>query len=297
MDVPAVLAPGGLEPLRDVFVFVRRVVVDDEVHVQLGGDVAFDQFQESQELLVAVPGPAVGENLAGRGVQRGEQRRRAVALVIVGHRGGATARQRQRRLGPLQGLTLGLLVHAQHHRGLRGIQVQPDDIDELGLEVRIVGQLERLHPPRAQLPRPPQTRHRVLADTVARRHGPRRPMRRTTRRAPPQRVRHDRLDDLSGNLRLAPPPRTHPTHRRDTVGGEPNPPRPHRVGLHPHRTSDRPVRHPVGGHHQRRRLTHLPIRQRIRPRHHLQLPTMLNRHLQRGRNHHRHTPTLTHPTI
>ena len=50
MDVPAVFALGGLEPLRDVVVFVGCVVVDDEVHVELGGDVALDEPQEPEEL-------------------------------------------------------------------------------------------------------------------------------------------------------------------------------------------------------------------------------------------------------
>ena len=62
-------------------------------------------------------------------------------------------------------------------------------------------------------------------------------------------------------------------------------------------TSDLPVRHPIGGPQQRPSLTHPPIRQRPRTRHHPQLPTLLNRPLQRGRNHNSQCPIPTHTTI
>ena len=78
VDVPAVLAAGLVEPVGDVFVLVGAVVVDDEAHVA-AGDVAFDELQEPQELLVAVPGAPLVQDLAGGGVERGEQRGRAVA--------------------------------------------------------------------------------------------------------------------------------------------------------------------------------------------------------------------------
>ena len=45
-------------------------------------------------------------------------------------------------------LALGLFVKGEHHRTLRRIEVEPDDIDELGLEVLVVRQLERVDLPR-----------------------------------------------------------------------------------------------------------------------------------------------------
>ena len=52
-------------------------------------------------------------------------------------------------------MALGLLVEAQHHCSLGRVQVEPDDIDELLLEGRVVGQLEGLDPMRSDLPGPP----------------------------------------------------------------------------------------------------------------------------------------------
>jgi len=44
------------------------------------------------------------------------------------------------------GLSAGLprfaLVHREHQRPVRRIEIEADDVDQLGLEVRVVGQLE-----------------------------------------------------------------------------------------------------------------------------------------------------------
>ncbi len=58
-----VAKPGG-EPAFDLGVLVGAVVVDDEVDVATGGDVGVDVPEEAQELLVAVPRFALGEDLA-----------------------------------------------------------------------------------------------------------------------------------------------------------------------------------------------------------------------------------------
>jgi hypothetical protein len=39
---------------------------------------------------------------------------------------------------------LGLLIEAEHHRPGRRIQIEPDHVDQLGLEVRVVADLEPL---------------------------------------------------------------------------------------------------------------------------------------------------------
>jgi len=65
-----------------------------------------------------------------------------ITLVVVRHGAGPARHHRQARLGPVQCLALGLLIEAEHHRPFRGIHGQPDDVDELGLEVRIVGALK-----------------------------------------------------------------------------------------------------------------------------------------------------------
>ena len=253
-----------------------------------------DQFQESQELLVAVPGPA-GENLAGRGVQRGEQRRRAGACnrgsswrrdpassaATVGTAPGpGTGTSRPRTTPPRTAAGPGTTRPSTSLASNRG------SLDNLNVSTRHGRNPRALHRrATVSLPTPWRAAMARVDQCVAPSAG-----------RPPNVSATIASTTPAGISGLRPRPgRTRPTAGHRPRRTEPATPAP--CGLHPHRTSDRPVRHPVRGHHQRRRLTHLPKRQRIRPRHHLQLLTLLNRHLQRGRNHHRHTPTLTHPTI
>ncbi len=71
---------------------------------------------------------AYADDRTGQHVQRGEQRGRAVALVVMGHRAVTARLHRQARLRTVQGLNLALLVHAQHDCLVRRVQVQPHDV-------------------------------------------------------------------------------------------------------------------------------------------------------------------------
>ena len=59
------------QPLPDLGVLVRRIVVQHEVDVQLRRHLPVDQPQERQELLVTVPLPALPEHLSSGDVQGG----------------------------------------------------------------------------------------------------------------------------------------------------------------------------------------------------------------------------------
>jgi len=48
--------------------------------------LAVDLPEERQEFVCPVARQAFADNLAGRHIERGEERRRAVALVVMGHR-------------------------------------------------------------------------------------------------------------------------------------------------------------------------------------------------------------------
>ena len=93
---------------------------------------------------MAVPFPALPEHPSSGDVQRGEQRRRAVPDVVVGVAFGLAEAHRQRRLGAIERLNLRLLVHAQDHRVVGRVEVQPDDVAHLLDEERVGGQLEKV---------------------------------------------------------------------------------------------------------------------------------------------------------
>ena len=129
-----------------------------------GRHLALDGVEEADELLMPVALHAAADDGAVEHVQGGEQRGRAVALVVVGHRAGAALLHRQAGLGAVERLDLALLVDRQHDRMRRRIDVEADDVLQLGGELRIVGELELAHPVRLQPMAAPDALHRGDAD-------------------------------------------------------------------------------------------------------------------------------------
>ena len=75
-------------------------------------------------------------------VESREQGRGAVALVVMRHRPAAALLHRQPRLGAVKGLDLALFIDRQHQSLVGRIEVEADDILDLGDEVRIARKLE-----------------------------------------------------------------------------------------------------------------------------------------------------------
>src|SRR5215472_7944682 len=85
-----------------------------------------DEAEKLEPFLVAVPLLAQTEDLAVSGIQGGEQRRGAIALVIMRHGWATSGFERQAGLGTIKGLDLTLLIQAKHHGMLRRIQIQTE---------------------------------------------------------------------------------------------------------------------------------------------------------------------------
>src|SRR5262249_7982551 len=122
---------------------VGGVIVDDRMDLLMLEDLGVDLIEEADELLMPMALHIAADDGAVENVERGEQCRRAVALVVVRHRPGAPRLHRQSRLSPVEGLGLALLVDPQD-AGMGGrVDVESDPIPELFGERRIVRQLER----------------------------------------------------------------------------------------------------------------------------------------------------------
>ncbi len=65
------------------------------------------------------------------GVEGGEERGGAVAFVVASLAGRGSRTQRKHWLGAVERLSLRLLIHAEHHRPLRRVHVQADDVAHL----------------------------------------------------------------------------------------------------------------------------------------------------------------------
>ena len=73
----------AFQPCFDLGMLVGGVVVDHQMEVEGSGRVAVDAPQEAQEFLVTMARHALADDLAGGDIERGKQRRCAVALVVM----------------------------------------------------------------------------------------------------------------------------------------------------------------------------------------------------------------------
>lgn len=71
------------EPRAHGLMFVRAVVVEDEMHGEVRRDIGVQLAEEGEEFLVPMPPFALREDLAGLDVERREQRRGAMPRVVV----------------------------------------------------------------------------------------------------------------------------------------------------------------------------------------------------------------------
>jgi hypothetical protein len=74
-----------VEPSPDLSVLARGIVVGDQMHVELLRRLDIDAVQEREPFLVAVSWHALTDHRAAGDIECGEQRRRPMALVVVGH--------------------------------------------------------------------------------------------------------------------------------------------------------------------------------------------------------------------
>ena len=187
----------ALEPSLNLGVFMGRVVVDDEMEIERFGDVVVDGAQKAQELLMTMAAHAFADDLAGGDVERREQGRRSVSLVVVGHRAGAALLQRQSRLSTIERLNLALFVDRQHQRLVRRVEIKPDTVLNLLTELGIVGQLEAARQMRLEPMRRSDALHARMAQDDRLGHFAQRPV------GAPRRLLVERLDCHRVQRRLA----------------------------------------------------------------------------------------------
>ena len=169
---------------------VGGVVVDDGVDAFPCRDLRLDGVEEADEFLMPVALHVAADDGAVEHVERGEQRRRAVALVVVGHRSGAARLHRQSRLGAVERLDLALLVDREDD-GMGGrIDVEADDVLEFLGELRVVRQLERPDAMRRELVRLQDALHRAQADPGRLGQHPAGPVGCFSRRRPERQIDH-----------------------------------------------------------------------------------------------------------
>src|SRR5262249_6939880 len=85
------------KPFAHLRMLVGGVIVEDRMDLLTLGDLRVDLIEEADELLMPMALHIAADDGAVENVERGEQCRRAVALVVVRHRPGAPRLHRQSR--------------------------------------------------------------------------------------------------------------------------------------------------------------------------------------------------------
>lgn len=159
-----------VQPLTHLWMLVGSVVVEDHVHDFFYRHLRLNGVQEADELLVTMALHTLANDLAFEDIESSEQRRCAMALVVVGHRAGSAFLHRQAGLGAVQRLDLRFFIDREDD-GMGGrIDIKPDNVAQLVDEPRVVGKLELMDPVRLETMRAPDALDGTRADTNGFRH-------------------------------------------------------------------------------------------------------------------------------
>ena len=178
-------------------------------------------------------------------------------------RSGGSGQHRQDRRGAIQGLDLGLLVDAEHDRVLRRVQIEADDVADLGFELRVGGKLEGSVSPRLHAVGAPRPRDGRVADPEVPAQQPRGPV------CDGQRCRwrlQRRGDDLRVIDRPGPAAARQIAKPTEPVGDEPVAPLDHRRARDPDQASSRRGPRPVSDREHHPRPLSMPSPDRRAPR-------------------------------
>jgi len=119
----------------------------------------------------------LSNNFPIQSIQRGEQSRCPVTLVVVSHSFRPSPLHRQSWLSAVKSLDLALFVNAEYQCVFRRVEVQSDDIMELLNETRVAAQLERTNQVGLQTVLLPDTLYGGGTQTYGGRQAPRAPVR------------------------------------------------------------------------------------------------------------------------
>ena len=149
LDLPRLM---GREVVGNYMDLLAAPLIDDNVR------------QEGHKLRRRVSCGRLAQHLAGLGVEGRLERQRAVPEVLKAVPFGASRRERQHRIFPVECLDRCLLIHREHRRMRRSVQIQPNDIGGLALKVWIVGGHVAIQPLRLEAVLDPHPRHHHMTD-------------------------------------------------------------------------------------------------------------------------------------
>src|SRR5580692_7695146 len=94
------------QPGFDLGMFVGGVIVQDQMDVEVGGNVVVQMLEKTQELLMAMAWFALRNHASVKHIEGRKERGGAVAEIVVSDTFDVTQTQGQRRLGAFERLDL-----------------------------------------------------------------------------------------------------------------------------------------------------------------------------------------------
>ncbi len=143
---------------------VRREIVRDDVNLAPRRLTGHDVAEEVDEGRAGVARHRLPEHLARLGVERGEERQRAVPVIFEAMPLGPPRRQRQHGIEAIERLNGGFLVDGKDRGVVRRIDVEANHVGGLPLEVGIVRLHVAFEPVRLKAGALPGFRHEVVMD-------------------------------------------------------------------------------------------------------------------------------------
>ena len=125
------------EPLLDLRVLVGGIVIADQMQLFAFGSLTLDLAQEVEPFAVTVVLITAGDDRTIEGIERREQGRGAVMLVVMSLGGRTATLQGESGLSTVERLHVALLVASQHQHMLGRGHVKAHDVLELLGEQRI----------------------------------------------------------------------------------------------------------------------------------------------------------------
>lgn len=172
-----VIAGPQAQPGTDLRMFMRGIVIDDEMDRQVARHTGVDVAQEREKLLMAMPSPALADDRSGSHIQGGEQRRSAVTDIVMRDALHIAEPQGKDGLRTIQRLDLSFLIHTQHERLIRRVEIEADDVTHLLHKEGIGGELEGALSMRLEPKRQPDAMDHGFGDPGGLRHRPTAPVR------------------------------------------------------------------------------------------------------------------------
>ena len=198
----------SIQKIVDLPRLMGREIVGNHVDLFSAWLVDNDVRQERHKLRRRVSHGRLAEHFACLGVERRVQGQRAVPEILKPVPLGASRREWQHRILAVQRLDRGLLIHTEHRRMRRRVQIQPNDVGGLLLKIRVVARHVAVQPLRLEAVLGPHPRHHHVTDLELRSQPARAPLRRPVRRRtlerPFQNARLQRSSQRAGLLPSVP---------------------------------------------------------------------------------------------